>query len=91
MPRPDDGTLTTTQVAELVRVTPRQLQIWAVAGLLPIADRFPGSGNLRRWTPDEVARARAFAALNHAGVVPSACAEALADADALIGPHRFSL
>jgi hypothetical protein len=87
MPRHEDGTLTSVEVAELMRVTYRRLDHWLGAGYLTIADRRPGSGSARHWHADEVARARVFAALVHGGVEPKASGEAVLDA--LIGPDRF--
>jgi len=89
MPRHADGTLTTAEVAELVRVSYRQLDHWVGAGMLSIADRSPGSGSIRRWTPAEVAQARVFAALQHAGVAPAAIEAALPTA--LIGDYWFAV
>jgi len=89
MPRPDDGTLTTSQVAEIARVTYRQLDHWVGDGLLSIEDRSPGSGSRRRWHPADVERARVFATLVHAGVAPSAIVEAMPTA--LVGTFWFAI
>lgn len=89
MPRHDDGTLTTAEVAELVRVSYRQLDHWVGSGQLVISDRAPGSGSTRRWSPDEVAQARVFAALQHAGVAPAAIEAAMPSA--LIGRYWFAV
>lgn len=85
--RQDDGTLTTMQTAEAARVSYRQLDHWVGNGWLTIADRAPGSGSIRRWTPDDVLHARVFAELVHAGVLPSAAAEAMPSAR--IGSRGF--
>ena len=69
--------LTTAQVAELVRVSYRQLDHWVGKGYLTIGEPHPGSGGHRRWLPDDVMRARVFAELVHAGVRPESITEAL--------------
>lgn len=69
--------LTTRQVAELLRVSYRQLDWWVRSGFLTVGDVTPGSGYPRRWWPDEVNRARAFAALVHVGISPAAVAAAM--------------
>jgi len=79
MDDPTIPTMTTIEVAELLRVTPRQLDYWAHEGLLPVP-RSLGSGVTRRWTADEVRCARAFAALVHAGVDIRAAGEAMSRA-----------
>jgi DNA-binding transcriptional MerR regulator len=85
----DDGTRSTREVAELARVSYRQLDHWVASGLLVIGDVSPGSGTRRRWTPDETTHARLFAALVHAGVTPQAVADAMPSA--LVGPRTFRL
>jgi DNA-binding transcriptional MerR regulator len=82
----DDGTLSTAEVAELARVTYRQLDHWVSRGYLAQSHQHPGSGGHRRWSPDEVQRARAFGALLHAGVSPIA----IADAELIVGPLWFA-
>lgn len=82
-----DGTLSSTEVAALVRVTYRQLSHWLAAGFVVIADQSPGSGAVRRWSPVEVDQVRVVAALVHAGVAPQAAAEAMRTA--IVGDGRF--
>lgn len=79
--------LTSREVADLVGVTYRQLDHWTRRGYLPIGDRTPGSGVPRRWWPDEVERARVFAALADIGVEPAAIARALPTL--LVGRGRY--
>jgi DNA-binding transcriptional MerR regulator len=83
----NDGTLTTGEVAELARVTYRQLDYWVRREYLHISSpATPGSGTQRHWTPDEAQRARAFGALLHAGVSPVAIGEA----ELLVDDHWFA-
>lgn len=84
-----DATVTTHQLAELLRVSYRQLDYWVRIGFLPIAEAAPGSGIVRHWSPEEIGRARVFAALVHAGVSPVAVAESLPSA--LIGLRNFRI
>jgi DNA-binding transcriptional MerR regulator len=72
-----DERLTTSQVAELVRVSYRQLDHWSAFGYLPIAHGQPGTGKPRAFSPAEVELVRVFAVLVHSGVQPSVICEAL--------------
>jgi hypothetical protein len=83
----DERTLSTHEVAELARVSYRQLDHWVGSGFLVIADAAPGSGTRRHWSPDEAHRAHVFAELVHAGVTPQAAAEAMPSL--LLGTTRF--
>jgi DNA-binding transcriptional MerR regulator len=84
---PDDDTVSARQLAELVRVSYRQLDHWLSAGYLPAHDGTPGTGHRRRFTPAEVETARVLAALVHAGIDPRAAGEALPSA--LVGLRKF--
>jgi hypothetical protein len=81
-----DDTMTTVEVAALIRVSYRQLDYWVRNGYLIVNGSKPGSGFARHFTPDDVLRARAFGAMLHAGVVPSA----LAGVDVLVDDSWFA-
>jgi hypothetical protein len=83
----DERTLSTHEVAELARVSYRQLDHWVGSGFLAIADAAPGSGTRRHWSAEEAHRAHVFADLVHAGVTPQAASEAMATL--LVGDDRF--
>lgn len=53
----------TVEVANLCRVSFRQLDYWLRVGTLDIENPTPGSGTHRRWTPAEVERLKATLAI----------------------------
>lgn len=60
--------MTTTAVAELIRVSTRQLDYWVRVGYITVVDARPGTGHVRAWSNAEVRDAAVFAALVHAGI-----------------------
>lgn len=84
----EDVRMTTVEVAALLRITFRQLDYWVRSGWLVPRLQGRGTGVRRLWSAQEVERARAFAALVHAGVQPMVVAKS---ADTMLaGPDWFA-
>lgn len=86
----DETKLTTVELAKLLDIPTSRLDHWVRAGALPSSyGPHPGSGVVRRWSPDEVRLARLFATMARAGVDIWAISAALPTA--LVGNGRFSV